>query len=360
MSYSTIEFGAEAIGAFDQLIDVRSPAEFADDHMPNAKNLPVLDNVERARIGTIYKQVSKFEARRQGGALVAANISRHLCCALADRPPRWRPLIYCWRGGLRSAAMATVLNQVGWRAGVLQGGYKTYRRHVIERLHNHSPAFRGISIAGGTGVAKTEVLKRLAARGVQTLDLEDLAGHRGSLFGALPGVEQPSQKLFESRLLAALDRFDLKRPVIVEAESNRIGARQTPPAVWAAMRAAPEIELSAPPSVRARYLVSAYSDLIADPQRIETQIARLRPYHSREEIAGWIEYARTSDHAALAEALIRSHYDPAYARHRRKAGRASATRIELSDLSARSQEEAADQIEGLIERLAGVALEKLD
>ena len=182
---------------FDMVIDVRSPGEFAEDHVPGAVNLPVLDNAERAEVGTLYVQQSRFLARKVGGAYVARNIGGHLLGALADQPGGFRPLVYCWRGGMRSGAMAHILSQVGWRVGVLAGGYRTYRREVTTRLYDSPPGFRAVVLDGPTGSGKTEVLKRLPGLGVQVLDLEGLAEHRGSLLGALPLIlgEGPGSEL---------------------------------------------------------------------------------------------------------------------------------------------------------------------
>ncbi|MGC1304924.1 MAG: tRNA 2-selenouridine(34) synthase MnmH, partial [Caulobacteraceae bacterium] len=218
--------------AFDEVIDVRSPSEFAEDHAPGAVNLPVLSDDERAEVGTIYVQESKFQARRLGAALIVRNIGEHLKGPLRDRPATYRPLVYCWRGGQRSAAMATILAQIGWRTTVLKGGHATYRRQVVEALYETPLTLKPVLLAGHTGVAKTEMLQRLAARGVQALDLEELASHRGSLFGARPGRPQPHQKLFESRLWAALGAFDPQRPVAIEAESSKIGDLLIPPSLW--------------------------------------------------------------------------------------------------------------------------------
>ena len=265
----------EALAVFDAVIDVRSPSEFAEDHVPGAVNLPVLDDAERARVGTIYVQDSPFRARRIGAALVARNVAHHLETALADKPGGFRPLVYCWRGGQRSGSMATILANVGWRTTVLAGGYKTYRRHVQTRLYEDALALRLVLLAGRTGSGKTQLLTALAARGVQTLDLEALAEHRGSVFGDL-GHPQPSQKLFESRLLAALERLDPARPVIVEAEASKIGDRMAPPMLWKAMTAAPRIVLTVPAAVRARHLATQYAHVVADRAAFEAALARPR------------------------------------------------------------------------------------
>ena len=189
---------------FDAVIDVRSPAEFADDHIPGAVNLPVLTDEERARVGTIYKQVNPFEARKLGAALVSRNIARHLDEHFAGHPNTYHPLVYCWRGGQRSGSLALVLGQIGFRTTVLAGRYKTYRGEVMDGLREVAGRFTFRVLAGQTGSGKTGVLRELAALGGQVLDLEELACHRGSLLGSEPGCPQPPQRLFESRLYERL------------------------------------------------------------------------------------------------------------------------------------------------------------
>lgn len=240
MIRTTTDVSIPALAAHDAIIDVRSPSEFAEDHLPGAINLPVLDDAQRAEVGREYVQGSKFLARRHGAALVARNIAAHLEGALADRGGGFRPLVHCWRGGQRSQAMATVMDQVGWHVTLLEGGYRTWRRAVVDRLHDGELGLNLILLDGPTGCGKTALLGELAARGVQTLDLEGLANHRGSLFGAMPGG-QPAQKLFESRLFADVAALDPARPVVVEAESSKVGRIVLPRALWSAMRAAPVI-----------------------------------------------------------------------------------------------------------------------
>jgi len=340
---------------FDTIIDVRSPAEFAEDHVPGSVNLPVLGDEERASVGVTYVQESRFRARRIGAALVARNIARHLEVALADKPGGWAPLIYCWRGGQRSGAMATVLEQVGWRATVLAGGYRTYRRHVTAALYAAPSPLSVVLLDGDTGSAKTEIIGRLNAHGVQSLDLEALAGHRGSLFGALPGRPQPSQKMFESRLLAALARLDAGRPVVVEAESSRIGERMVPPVLWKAMLTAPRIELRAPAQARARYLVAAYGEILAAPADLDAILAKLPTHHGKARISEWRALATAGDFQSLAAALIQDHYDPAYARSRRDDGRTPASTVDLASLQDGDQEEAAERIAGVVAELTNRA-----
>ena len=299
---------------FDDIIDVRSPSEWAEDHVPGAISLPVLDDEERARVGTIYKQVSPFSARKIGAALVAKTAAAHLQGPLADRPGGWRPLVYCWRGGQRSGSFATILGQIGWRVEVLQGGYKSWRRLVVDALYNDPFPHRLVVLDGNTGSGKTEVLNLLPARGVQVVDLEGLANHRGSLFGHMG--EQPSQKAFEGRLALALARLDPARPVVVEAESAKVGECRLPPRLWRAMVAAPRVAIEAPRAARAAYLVRAYADLVADPGRLDAVLAALSPAHPREVIAEWRAMAATGRFADLAEGLMERHYDPRYGKHR--------------------------------------------
>jgi len=332
------------LAAFGTIIDVRSPGEFALDHIPGAINLPVLNDAERAEVGTIYVQESRLKANRIGAAHVARNIARYLETELADQPATFAPLVYCWRGGSRSESMATILSRVGWRTSLLVGGYKTYRRQVQTRLYDETWPLNLVLLDGDTGSGKTEILTALAARGVQTLDLEGLAGHRGSLFGGLPGRPQPNQKGFESTLLQAMTALDPTLPVVVEAESSRIGDLMVPPALWARMLLAPRIEVAAPREERARYLVTAYHDITADHGLIERVIARLPVHPSQKRLEGWRAWLAEGNYAALAEALMELHYDPAYRRGRRKDGRPAMAVVALETLDRPDLDRAADEI----------------
>lgn len=329
---------------FDTIIDVRSPAEWAEDHMSGAISLPVLDNEERARVGTIYKQESPFKARKVGGALVARNAAAHLEGPLAAMDGGWKPLVYCWRGGMRSGSFATILKSVGWRADVVEGGYKTWRRLVVAQVYDLPVPSPLVVLDGNTGSAKTAVLADLAALGVQVIDLEGLARHRGSLFGAVEGG-QPSQKAFEGALALALARLDPARPVVVEAESSKVGNCRLPPRLWRAMVAAPRIEIVAPRPERAAYLTRAYADLLADPARLAAVVGLLRPLHPAERIAEWQAMAGAGAFATLADSLMAHHYDPRYAKHRARM-EVPVTRIETQDLSATGVAALAREIAG--------------
>lgn len=325
----TDDVSAAALAGYDMVIDVRSPGEFAEDHVPGAVNLPVLDNDERAAVGTIYVQDSRFKARRMGAALVAANVARHLQTALADRDGSFRPLVYCWRGGMRSNAMAHILAQVGWRTSVLAGGYKTYRRTVVARLYEGEIPHRFLLLDGRTGAGKTALLERLAGQGAHVLDLEDLAAHRGSIFGGRTDREQPSQKLFESRLLGVLDRLDPARVVIAEAESSKVGERMIPPAVWSRLSVAPRIEIRAERQDRARHTVAGYPELTTDRARLDDGLARLPVKLSPERAAAWRAMADAGDWTGLAEAIMAQHYDRAYDEARKRHDRPLVDAIDL-------------------------------
>lgn len=340
----TTDLSAGARAGFDAIIDVRSPAEFALDHIPGAINLPVLDDAERAEIGTLYVQQSKFLARRLGAGKVARNIAAHLDDALSDRDGSFRPLVYCWRGGQRSGAMAAVMDQIGWSVTVLDGGYMTWRRGVQAVLYGDGSGLDLVLLDGGTGSGKTALLARLADRGVQVIDLEGLAAHRGSLFGALKDRPQPSQKLFESRLFVAIEGLDPDRPIVVEAESSRIGARTVPPALWATMGRARVIEVSSPVEARAAFSARVYADIAADTVALEAVLGRLPPHHSKETVSGWKVLAQEGRIEPLAAALIADHYDPAYRRMSARRDRPVLGRIEMAEVSDIELDRAADRI----------------
>lgn len=302
------------IAQFHTVIDARSPAEFALDHIPGAINCPVLSDEERATIGTLYKQKGAFEAKRLGAALVAANLARHLHTTLADRPARWKPLVYCWRGGMRSGSMVTWLRLVGWDAQQLAGGYKTYRHHVTEQLRKLVPQLRLRVVCGATGSAKTRLLHALQAQGAQVIDLEGLACHKGSLLGSLPGVEQPSQKAFETQLLAVISQLNLARPIFIEGESAKIGRLAVPLELIGHMRTAPVVEVQAAPDVRLQYLLRDYAYLGDDVPLLCERLGLLKELQGRETIARWQAWAQAGNWADLFAELMARHYDPQYLR----------------------------------------------
>jgi tRNA 2-selenouridine synthase len=302
------------IDDFDEIVDVRSPAEFALDHVPGAFNCPVLDDEERARVGTLYKQVSSFDARKLGAALVARNIARHLETHFFLRAPGWKPLVYCWRGGKRSESMAHVLREIGWHAATLAGGYQSYRRDLLAQLETLPALFEYRVICGPTGSGKSRLLQALASQGEQVLDLEALARHRGSVLGDVPGDPQPSQKMFDSLLWNTLRHFDPAAPVFVEAESKKIGALRVPMALMERMRISRCIMMEPSIAERVRFLIVEYGHLLSDTAWLKQKLTRLTPLHSGQTVARWIAQIDAGEWEALVGDLLATHYDPAYRR----------------------------------------------
>jgi tRNA 2-selenouridine synthase len=331
--------------AFDEIIDVRSPSEFAEDHMPGAISLPVLSDEERARVGTIYVQQDAFLARKIGAALVARNAAAHLEGPLSDRDGGWRPLVYCWRGGQRSASFAAILREIGWRVDLVKGGYKSYRSLVVDTLYRDPVAARVVIVDGGTGTAKTRLLHQIAAQGGQVVDLEAMAEHRGSVFGPM-GVQQPSQKGFETRLAMALARLDPARPVFVEAESSKIGDLIVPPSLWKKMIVAERVDISAPLAARAGHLVGEYPDMVADPAKLDAVLDKLVRYHGHGRVDAWRALAAAGDYATMSAELIAEHYDPRY----RRISRDGAPRLLALDLLDLGEQTLADAAARIIEK----------
>lgn len=333
---------------FDEIIDVRTPAEYAEDHIPGAINCPVLENEERAAVGTLYTQVSPFEARKLGAALTSKNIARHLQECFQDRPKSWKPLIYCWRGGQRSGAMNIVLSQIGWASHQLEGGYKAYRQDTLQKLAGLPARYTFQVICGPTGCGKSRLLNTIEAAGHQVLDLETLASHRGSVLGRLPDQPQPSQKWFDSILLQSLQHFDPSRPVYVEAESNRIGFITLPETLCRAMHESTCLFLDVPLAERVKFLIEDYRFYCDAPDRLVTQLDILKPLYGKSRLERWSHMAHTGEFAPLVEELLTQHYDPAYFRsmHHHYTQLAQARRIKLHDVSPASLLQATRELAG--------------
>ncbi|HXN15340.1 MAG TPA: tRNA 2-selenouridine(34) synthase MnmH [Usitatibacter sp.] len=321
--------------AFDALLDARSPAEFAEDHLPGAINTPVLDDRERALVGTIYKEHSAFAAKRVGAPLVARNIARQIEAHFAARPRGWRALVYCWRGGGRSAAFVHVLRQVGWQALRLEGGYKAFRRQVVDDLESMPERYRLHVVCGATGSGKSRLLEALSAHGAQVLDLEAHAAHRGSVLGELPDAPQPTQKSFETSLWSALSGFDPARPVYVESESKKVGNLRVPEALIAHMRGSRCFRLEAETRDRVALLLEDYAHFVARPEALAEKLDCLRPLHGAGRIDAWKAYLAQGAWEPLVKDLLESHYDPAYRRSllRNYRGAQEATPIGVRDIT---------------------------
>lgn len=310
-----VDAALQAPAPYDTLIDARSPAEFAEDHLPGAVNWPVLDDEERARVGTLYVQTSPLEARKLGAALVSRRIASLLEAHLQDKPREWRPLVYCWRGGQRSGSLALVLSQIGFRTGQLQGGYKAFRARVRDDLASRPPQFSYRVLCGRTGSGKTRLLQALREAGAQVLDLEGLAQHRGSILGAVAGQRQPTQKHFDTRVWQALAGFAPGQPVYVESESARIGNLRVPEALLNAMHEQGRVvRIHSSDEARVAMLLDDYRDSMRDPEPLCALLGHLVELQGRERVARWQAQARGGHWPELIGELMSLHYDPLYER----------------------------------------------
>ncbi len=310
----TVDEALSRIREFHDILDARSPGEFALDRLPRAISAPVLTDAERAEVGSLYRNESGFAAKRVGAAMVARNIAQILETQFAERGREWRPLIYCWRGGNRSGALATVLARVGWRVSLLEGGYKAFRHRVIDDLEKLPSTLQFRVIAGRTGCGKSLLLDALASRGAQVLDLEAIARHRGSVLGRVPGEPQPSQRHFETLLWEQLSAFAPDRPVFVESESRRIGTCHLPESLTLAIRHAPCVRLEASRDRRSQLLITQYQHFIEQPDTLEAQLNRFTEVHGHETVQAWHTLVAAGRFDDLVQRLLDEHYDPTYDR----------------------------------------------
>lgn len=287
------------------MFDVRSPGEFAQGHIPGAHNLPLFDNEERAVIGKLYKQVGRSEALKKGLEFVGPKMRPFVekAEALANGNGA---LAHCWRGGMRSASFAWLLETAGIATRVLNGGYKAYRNFVLELFQQSYPL---VVLGGFTGSGKTEVLYELRALGEQVIDLEGLANHKGSAFGHLGEADQPTGEQFENDLGFKLHHLDRNRPVWVEDESRHIGSRILPKLFYASMREAPVIRMEIPRKARINRLVDDYGpyerqSLRHSVQKIEKRLGGLRTQQALQ--------ALEDDDLALVADITLEYYDKAY------------------------------------------------
>ncbi len=297
---------------FSTVIDARSEGEYAEDHLPGAHNWPSLNNEERRVIGTLYKQVSPFEAQKRGAALVAANIARHIERELADTPRSWQPLLYCWRGGKRSGSLALVLGQIGFKVTLIEGGYKAFRTALLADLPLLAPRLSYRVVCGPTGSGKTRLLTALAAAGAQVLDLEALASHRSSVLGMIPGQPQPTQKRFDTLVWQALRQFDPARPVYVESESKKVGNLAVPDALIQAMRASPCFDLQLNDAERVALLLEDYDFFVRDKAFFCSRLEALTMLRGKVVVDSWKAQVHNNDMEAVVRDLLLTHYDPGY------------------------------------------------
>jgi len=331
---------------YPDIIDARSEGEYAEDFIPGAVNHPVLNNEERARVGTLNKVASAFEAKRMGAALVSRNIANMLEAHFADKPRDWAPLIYCWRGGKRSRSLTLVLREIGFKAVQLDGGYKAYRARVAQELTELPKRFNYVTICGCTGTGKTALLLALRDAGAQVIDLEGLANHKGSLLGEHVSTPQPTQKRFDSLLWSALRSLDPARPVFVESESKKIGLVQMPESMREQMAAGECVWLDVPVAARVAHLRGEYEHFVADPTLLMQKLAPLKALRGGDMFARWETLASAGNIDGVVESLLVDHYDPLYttAIARNYLKLATARHVTINDLTASALRDAASAL----------------
>lgn len=314
MSLNTLS-AVQAIGRlheFDAIIDARSENEFAEDHLPGAVNWPTLNNQERHEIGTLYKQVNPFEAKKRGAAIAARNIAAHIERELLDAPRDWAPLTYCWRGGKRSGSLSLILDQIGFRVTLVEGGYKAFRAAVVQDMAQQVQGLDFRVICGTTGSGKTRLLQALKRAGAQVIDLEGLANHRSSVLGAIPGLPQPSQKRFDTLIWDALRRLDRSRPVYIESESKKVGNLAVPTPLIEAMRASPCLNLILPDTQRVALLMQDYDFFVRDTEHFCERLQVLTEFRGKQVVQDWQTAVRSGEVPRVVQELLTQHYDPVY------------------------------------------------
>ena len=303
---------------FDTVIDARSEGEFDEDHLPGAINWPTLNNDERIEIGTLYKQVNAFEAKKRGAAIAARNIAGHIDREVIDKPKDWKPLAYCWRGGKRSGSLSLILSEIGFRVTLLEGGYKAFRAAVVADIPRWVSGLQFRVICGTTGSGKTRLLQALSAQGAQVIDLEALANHRSSVLGAIPGQPQPTQKRFDTLVWDALRRLDPTRPVFIESESKKVGNVAVPVSLIEAMRQSPCLSLVLPDTERVALLMEDYDFFVRDVEHFCNRLQVLTEFRGKAVVDDWTRSVRAGDIEPVVQALLTQHYDPVYIQSMRR------------------------------------------
>ena len=303
---------------FDTVIDARSEGEFDEDHLPGAINWPTLNNDERREIGTLYKQVNAFEAKKRGAAIAARNIAGHIDREVIDKPKDWKPLAYCWRGGKRSGSLSLILSEIGVRVTLLEGGYKAFRAAVVADIPRWASSLQFRVICGTTGSGKTRLLQALGAQGAQVVDLEALANHRSSVLGAIPGLPQPTQKRFDTLVWDALRHLDPARPVFIESESKKVGNVAVPVSLIEAMRQSPCLNLVLPDAERVALLMEDYDFFVQDAEHFCNRLQVLAEFRGKAVVDGWTSLVRSGQIEPVVQELLTQHYDPVYLQSMRR------------------------------------------
>lgn len=314
--FTVAQFEGGEIGQFDEVIDVRTPLEWAEDRIPGSVNWPVLSNEERAQVGTLYAK-DKMAGRRLGAALISKNISGHILEHLADKPGNYRPLIYCWRGGQRSKSLTIILRQIGYEAHVLRGGYKEYRRVVRDAVQaetsDHIDKFKFILMSGSTGNGKSRILEAMREKGEQVLHLEEMAKHKGSVLGPYHNDPQPNQKYFESDVYHQLFfNFKPDKVVWVEYESFKIGNITVPKLVSNKMLKSDRIHIEVNLDERIKFILKDYSYLLENKELLLSYLDKLKRLAGKKKVDEWSEMVKNEDNEALVRDLVNDYYDKCY------------------------------------------------
>ncbi len=287
------------------VIDVRSPAEYANGHIPGAVNIPLFSNEERAEIGTLYKQQGQETAILRGLEITGPKMADFVRRAKA-LPYQDQLLVHCWRGGMRSGSFGWLLNTAGLPAVTLTGGYKSYRTHLLDFMAKPLQLY---ILTGYTGSGKTELLLKMKAKGEQVIDLEGLASHKGSVFGGMGQTEQPSSEQFQNELYQQLSRMDPLRPIWLEDESISLGNVFIPLPLWHQLRKAPLFHVKLGAEARVERLVREYGEF--EPLMLEEAIVKLTKRLGGQHAKRALE-ALTENRLNEVAAILLTYYDKAY------------------------------------------------
>ena len=297
---------------YNIIIDVRTPLEFKEDHIPNSINYPVLTNKQRHEIGIEYKENS-FLAKKVGASIISSNISKIINKIKFDK--KQKILIYCWRGGLRSLSLYLVLKQIGYDVILLDGGYKNYRRFVVKFFETSCEKYKFNQIMGVTGVGKTLFIKELS-KNYQVIDFEGLANHKGSILGNIPNKNQPSQKYFETLIYEKLNSFNSKKNIWVEAESIKVGKLSIPSKIWKNMPLGKNVKIISSLEERVRFILKDYKYFTNTPTLMKEALKVLKKIIPKEEFLMIEENLKKKEYFQFVKSLIEYHYDRVYKKTR--------------------------------------------